>query len=59
MSDELRDESLMSHSDSLIPRVRHPVAGNPGVNVDPAAVTHPAAFSACLADAFDEVVAAG
>ena len=30
-----------------------------GVNVDPAAVTDPTAFSACLADAFDEVISAG
>jgi WS/DGAT/MGAT family acyltransferase len=30
-----------------------------GVNVDPAAVTDPAAFHACLEDGFDEVIAAG
>jgi hypothetical protein len=30
-----------------------------GINVDPASVTDPAAFHACLADGFDEVIAAG
>jgi hypothetical protein len=28
-----------------------------GVNVDPAAVAHPDAFTACLAEGFDEVIA--
>jgi diacylglycerol O-acyltransferase len=30
-----------------------------GINVDPASVTDPAAFHACLADGFDEVIAVG
>ena len=30
-----------------------------GINVDPASVTDPAGFQACLADGFDEVIAAG
>jgi WS/DGAT/MGAT family acyltransferase len=30
-----------------------------GINVDPASVTDPAGFHACLADGFDEVIAAG
>ncbi len=30
-----------------------------GINIDPVAVTEPEAFHACLADGFDEVIAAG